>query len=147
MIRHVLVAIDPSQTAQRALREAIDLAEGLHAELTIATVVPRLPAVAYRTGVDVAALEGEIEQESEGLLREAVESVPEGISVRHVRRHGAPVEELLKVIEEVQPDVVVLGSRRRGRLASNVLGSVTASIHFHTDVPLLSIPPVEDEAA
>jgi nucleotide-binding universal stress UspA family protein len=146
MIRHVLVAIDPSNTAQRALEEAIELARGLRAELTVATVTPRLPAVAYRTGVDVGSLERDLEGESEELLRAAVASVPDDVTVRHVRRHGAPAEELLKLLDEVHPDVIVLGSRRRGRFASNVLGSVAASIHFNSTVPLLSIPPVEDDA-
>lgn len=145
MIRHVLVAIDPSNTARRALEEAIGLAQGLRAELTIATVTPRLPAVAYRSGVDVAQLETDLEQESEALLRDAVASVPDDVAVRHVRRHGAPADELLKLLDEVHPDVIVLGSRRRGRFASNVLGSVAASIHFNSAVPLLSIPPVADD--
>jgi hypothetical protein len=39
----------------------------------------------------------------------------------------------------------VLGSRRRGRLAANLLGRVGAAVHYHLRVPLLLIHPESEE--
>jgi nucleotide-binding universal stress UspA family protein len=36
--------------------------------------------------------------------------------------------------------LIVLGSRGRGRAQEGLLGSVNGYIHFHTHVPLLSVP-------
>ena len=146
MINKVLVSIDPSPTAARALETAADLARGLHAQLTVMTVVPGLPAVAYQVAVDTSELERDIEQESQKLLREAVDGLPDDLGVGHVLRHGHAAEEILKELDEGGHDLLVMGSRGRGRLASNVLGSVSAAVHFHSHVPVLTVPPEGDAA-
>ncbi len=71
MFRNILVAIDGSETARRALAEAADLAEALNARLTIIAVAPEVPGYAYRSEIDPTKLEREAEAETERLLREA----------------------------------------------------------------------------
>jgi len=65
MFRDILVAIDGSETAQRALEAAGELAQALHSRLTIIAVAPQVPPYAYRAGVDVGALEEEASKETE----------------------------------------------------------------------------------
>ena len=59
MFRNILVAIDASETARRALAEAADLAEALNARLTIIAVAPEVPGYAYRSEIDPTVLERE----------------------------------------------------------------------------------------
>ena len=47
MFRDILVAIDGSETAQRALEAAGELAEALNSRLTIIAVAPQVPPYAY----------------------------------------------------------------------------------------------------
>lgn len=141
MFRNILVAIDGSSTAQRALRHAIDLAEALNARLTIVTVAPEVPAFARGAAIDIAALEKASEDEADKRLRAAVELVPESVSVTTILHHGSAAKQILAVSRDGNYDLLVMGSRGRGRLASNVLGSVTADVHFGTTLPILVIHP------
>lgn len=141
MFRNLLVAIDGSSVAQRALQHAIELAEALHARLTIVAVVPELPTFALAAGVDTTALRKAADDEVERRLREAVDRVPDSVSVTTVLRHGPAAKEILAVSREGQHDLLIMGSRGRGRLASNMLGSVAADVHFGTTLPLLVVHP------
>lgn len=143
---NILVAIDHSDTAAKALGQASDLAEALNARLTIVSVVPPVPAYAYRAGIDVVRLESEADKEIETLLSDARERVPESVSVETRLRHGAPPDEILAQAEEGRHDLLVLGSRGRGRLASTLLGSVAGSVHFHhLAIPMLVVHPEPGE--
>ena len=141
MFRDILVAIDGSPTAERALREAAGLADALNARLTLIAVSPDVPGYAYRSGVDVAALEREAETETDRILREAVDSLPEGIPVTTVLKRGHPGERIVEQIEAGGHDLLAMGSRGRGRLTSNLFGSVGAYVHFHSRVAMLVIHP------
>lgn len=141
MFRNILVAIDGTATAQRALQHAIDLADSLHARLTVVTVAPEVPTFAGAAGVDMGALEKAAEQEAVRRVRAAVDSVPDSVSVTSIVRHGSPAKEILAVAAEDDYDLLVMGSRGRGRLASNVLGSVTGDVHFGTALPMLVVHP------
>lgn len=143
VFRNILVAIDSSPTARRALRESADLAEALNARLTIISVAPEVPGYAYRAGVDVHALALEAEAETEKLIRESVESLPADLQVTTVLKHGNPGEEIVKQISDGDHDLVALGSRGLGRVTSNLLGSVGAYVHYHARTTMLVVHPEE----
>jgi nucleotide-binding universal stress UspA family protein len=143
MFRDILVAIDGTPTAQRALEQAADLAEALNARLTLIAVSPEVPGYAYRSGVDVGALEHEAESETERILHEAVDSLPEGLPVTTVLKRGHPGERIVEQLEAGEHDLLAMGSRGRGRLTSNLFGSVGAYVHFHSRVAMLVIHPQE----
>ena len=52
--------------------------------------------------------------------------------------------EILKELERGGYDLIVLGTRGRGRTQEGLLGSVNGYIHFHAHVPLLSVPDKAD---
>jgi nucleotide-binding universal stress UspA family protein len=145
MFRNILVALDSSPTAQRALREAAELAEALHARMTLISVAPEVPGYAYRAGVDAQRLEREVETETEKLLREAVESLPDGLQVTTLHKHGHARERIVEQIEAGNHDLVVMGSRGLGRVTANLIGSTGAYVHYHSRVALLIIHPDPEE--
>jgi nucleotide-binding universal stress UspA family protein len=141
VFRNVLVAIDSSPTAQRALSEAVDLAQALNARLTIICVAPEVPAYAYRAGIDANKLEDEAEAQTEELLRAAAESVPEDLQVTTVLRHGHAGERIVEQVAEGDHDLLVMGSRGLGRVTANLIGSTGVYLHYHSRVALLVIHP------
>jgi nucleotide-binding universal stress UspA family protein len=143
VFRNILVAIDQSPTAQRALSEAADLAEALNARLTLICVAPEVPGYATRAGVDVRRLEEEAEAETAELLRAGAASLPNELPVTTVLKHGHAGEEIVKQIKAGEHDLVVLGSRGLGRFASNVVGSVGGYVHFHARAAMLVVHPEE----
>lgn len=148
MFRKVLVAIDGSPHASRALTVAVELTRQNHARLSVITSVPDpaawlLAGGAYGGAIDQAALLEETEREYRSLLEQAVASVPEDISVTSRLLHGRPSERILNELHEGEHDLLVMGSRGRGNVRSLVLGSVshhvlnaspTAVLIVHADV-------------
>jgi nucleotide-binding universal stress UspA family protein len=141
MFQNILVATDGSPDADRALTQAIDLAESQHARLTIFSAVVTPPAAAYigGGGAVAAAFAAEAETETERILGEAVERVPDGVSVSTVLS-GEPVRlALVHQITSGHYDLVVMGSRGRGALRSVLLGSVSHYVLNHSPVPVLIV--------
>jgi nucleotide-binding universal stress UspA family protein len=143
--RNVLVAIDQAGTSVRALAHATELARNLHARLTILCVVTDPPASVYGAGVDVAALDRDAERDAEALVRESAAEAPDDLSVTTIVRRGNPGEQIIAQYREGRHDLIVVGTRGRGRVASTMFGGVGAHIHFHLRVPLLVVPPCCDD--
>jgi nucleotide-binding universal stress UspA family protein len=141
MFRNILVAIDGSQTAGRALKAATELAEALNSRLTLIAVAPEVPSFAYRSGIDVRALEREATEETDKILRDAVAALPQDLPVTTVLQQGNAGERIVEQVESGEHDLLVMGSRGRGRVATNLLGSVGAHVHYHSRVPMLVIHP------
>jgi nucleotide-binding universal stress UspA family protein len=141
MFRNVLVAIDGSPDADRALEQAIDLAASERARLTLFTSVNSPPAVAYSgIGGDVVTkLTKEAQAEAERILRSALERVPEDVSVTTVMSKVPARPGLLHLLEDGRHDLIVMGSRGRGALRSALLGSVSHYVLHHSPVPVLIV--------
>jgi nucleotide-binding universal stress UspA family protein len=140
VFREILTAYDGSPAARRALEHAVDLAAALNARLTIISVVAEMPGFAYRAPVSIEALEQEAQGESEQFLRDAVAAVPDDLPVTTVLKQGNAGERIVEQLTAGGHDLLVMGSRGRGRIASNLFGSTAAHVHFHRDhVPILVV--------
>jgi nucleotide-binding universal stress UspA family protein len=133
MFRNILVAIDGSPHAARALTVAIDLAEPKNAALTVIAVVPDpspwlVGGAAYTGGVNLDELAAESEREYHQLLDAAVDSVPQDLPVTKVLAHGRAGQQILEQQQNGQHDLVVMGSRGRGSVRSLLLGSVSHEV-------------------
>ena len=122
MFRRILVAIDGSEHSALALREAVDLAQSNHATLTLMTTVPDpatwlLGGAGYPSGVDLERLADETELEYHRLLENAVESLPPDLPVTKILVHGRPAERIVEQLHSGAHDLLVMGSRGRGRCA------------------------------
>lgn len=109
----VLVGVDGSDAARRALECAVELAAGLGATLHLAT--------AFRAG----AREGEAEE----LLRAELARLPERDrpAVLHARR-GDPADVLVELAGEVGAGLLVVGQSGSGLVSRLVLGSVASRV-------------------
>lgn len=56
-----------------------------------------------------------------------------------MEREGHVGDEIVAEIESGDYDLVVLGSRGHGRLTTEIIGSVNNHVHYHSDVPTLTI--------
>jgi nucleotide-binding universal stress UspA family protein len=139
MFHNILVAIDGSPDADQALTQAVDLAESEHARLTLFSAVVMPPAAAYfgAGGTVAAAFAGDAETGTERILREAVERVPDRVSVSTVLSREPVRLALIHQITTGHHDLVVMGSRGRGAVRSVLLGSVSHYVLNHSPVPVL----------
>ena len=141
MFRNILVCVDGSPHSDRALSEAIDLAECQNSRLTILTAVPRPPCWANTplTAAGVEPIAVGLEREAKEALCAAVDRVPQSIPVTKILTEDPIRDALARQIKSGRYDLVVLGSRGRGALTASLLGSVSHYALNHSDVPVLCV--------
>jgi nucleotide-binding universal stress UspA family protein len=145
MFLNILVAVDNSDSARHALEEAIDLARAMNSRLTLITVAPPLSHYVTLAGVSAETMRKELDKWAEDILRKAAATVPDDVVVHRVQRSGHAGPEILREVERARYDLVVLGTRGRGRAQEGLLGSVNGYLHFHSRVPILSVPEENEE--
>lgn len=126
MYRNIVIAYDGSEGAKAALARAVEIAGRDGAALTVVesagdSVRPLVPG-APRIANPKTAVEGRKE------LRRAIESLDPVLQASPWVVGGPPAKAILTVAADVDADLIVTGSRGRGRLASAVLGSTSTAI-------------------
>ncbi len=141
MFSKILVAVDGSPFAERALRSAVDLAKKYSARLVVVHVVLRrfyavTPSEAGVLATTVFAKE--MEAEGREILRK-VEEYLKGESVGYECKllEGVPADEIVKAAEAEKVDLIVVGSRGLTEVRAFLLGSVSDKISHHAKCPIL----------
>lgn len=143
MFHRILVAIDGSEHARRALHEAIDLAGAMGATLTVLTVSPR-PSSLLVGGpvlppVDLRGMDDAVQREHRELLQSAADEVPKELRSEAVLMRGSPARAILEQSRKGDHDLIVIGSRGRGEMSAMLLGSVSHTVLHDSRVPVLVI--------
>jgi nucleotide-binding universal stress UspA family protein len=74
-------------------------------------------------------------------IKELLETVsPEAIEYTVKIRQGVPYMELLAVVKDQQPDMLVVGAKGRSNLADAVVGSTARKMYRRSPIPLVTIP-------
>jgi nucleotide-binding universal stress UspA family protein len=143
MFRHLLVPFDGSPHANRALDQAVDLAQTDHAQLTVMTVVPEpfdwVLVDGYTTPVSLSAFEDEAEDRYQTMLQAAVDGVDNSLPVTGFIAHGAAGQAIVDEAEAGDYDLIVMGTRGRGEFRSLLLGSVSHHVLQASPVPVLVV--------
>ena len=139
MFHRILVAVDGSAHANRALAEAIDLARLERAQLTIFTAVPRPTPFVGFAGIPPTQFANELEAEFGDILRTAADTVPDGIGVQTMLGHAPVQDALLEQVQTGRFDLLMMGSRGRGALRSALLGSVSHHLLNHSPIAVLIV--------
>jgi nucleotide-binding universal stress UspA family protein len=147
----ILVGIDFSAASERALTQAVELAERLPARLQVVHIHEMLPTVpaADMLGVmpNYGTLDERYEEERVQRRNRCSELCERVISDRV--RYGiylvdAPaVAGLLGAIATLKPNLVIVGTHGRGALKRWLLGSVSTELCRRSPVPVLVVPPAE----
>lgn len=135
--KHILVAVDFSESSRHALDQAGDLASRTGARVTLLHVL-ELPAI-YR-GQPPADFVHDIDQRASAQLDEWAELVEQKTrnQVERLVRTGAPPAQALGMIaEDPSIDLVVVGSHGRTGMKRLVLGSVAEKLVRHAGLPVL----------
>jgi nucleotide-binding universal stress UspA family protein len=141
MFHNILVCVDGSPHAERALSEAIDLAEAQRARLTILSSVATPPywASTPMSAAGIDSLAAEYQEEAEKALRAAADRVPASIPLTKILSPEPIRDALMDEINTGRHDLLVMGSRGRGALTASLLGSVSHYALNHTRLPVLIV--------
>jgi nucleotide-binding universal stress UspA family protein len=140
MIRRVLVPLDGSPLAERALRVAGDLTESLAGTLIVARVVP--PAQAgggFRPGL-LEELEESHKREAAAYLSSAADRLrADRLQVETRLLHGEPAPTLIAAASDESCDLIVISSHGMSGLGSQVFGSVAQKLLYGAPCPVLVV--------
>ena len=143
-IERILCAVDFSPTSDRAAVYAVGLASTLGASVRFQHVweMPALyplPEGALMFSADVI---GAIEQESKKRMEACVgQHQSAGVAVDGRVVEGFAPEQIVKAANELDADLVVIGTHGRRGLAHALLGSVAERVVRTSLVPVLTVPP------
>jgi nucleotide-binding universal stress UspA family protein len=144
-IKRILVAVDGSQNAKRALEAAVDMAKGLKAELRIANVV-YIPTLFWSMGVPGSAvptdkIEEDAKEAAQELVAKAVKFAKDsGVANSKgelVTDLVSPYQGIVQLAQRDGVDVIVIGTRGNGGFRKLILGSVANSVLHYADCSVL----------
>lgn len=146
-LKQILVPIDFSQCSLKALRYAVAFARQFKASITVLYVVQQyyLPGD-FTGGLDYASLEKEIEENSTREL-EAIARKEIGKAAKWVveLRMGRPVDQITKVADELNADLIVISTHGHTGLKHVVLGSTAENVVRHAPCPVLTVRAKEHD--
>ncbi len=139
--RRILVATDGTEVALRALQTAVELTSTFRAQLIIVTAVEVPELVARRLSVRQGALEDHVEQTAQKALESSLALLAEaqiGALVKVLV--GEPSGVIMAAVEQLAPELVVMGRASREEPKAFVLGTVSDRLCRQVRTPLLLVP-------
>lgn len=142
-IARILVPIDGSKSADKAVEQAIGMAVLCHSELDFVYVANVNGFVGgYPLSDSDLYPNVELENVVEAgkiILEDAAEKVPAGIAAHIHSVHGEPEEQILLLADSLNADLIVMGSRGLSALKSAFLGSVSQYVVEHAKCPVMVV--------
>ncbi len=144
MFKKIAVAFDESPEAARAFHSALELAKLTGAELTVITVIERLPAYASYVASVAPDVPQILQRERQTFYaelhhraRQAAQQAGVAVQVKSI--DGGEIDGLLHLIDEVLPDLLVIGLRRDPGGLSGWIGGTAHRMALHAKCNILGI--------
>ena len=146
-MKKIVVPFDFSSYSLAALKTAQKISSKSDAEIICITVIP--------SEVDWDLLSSEARkkhhdlideyEEAEEVLPSYIQSIAPGKgAIRQIIRIGVPNELILRVIQEENPDLVVLGAYGKGYTEGNFIGSTLQKVLRKSTCPVLAVKEALD---
>jgi nucleotide-binding universal stress UspA family protein len=139
MLKNLVVAVDGSKSAEKALSTAIELTKALSASLTLVTVTP-IHAVPVGTATAVPIMhDAEVKLHQELLSRLKDQVALAGLKASTVLLDGFVAEEILNFLDQNKFDLLIMGARGLSAGQRLFLGSVSDAVVHHAKLPVLIV--------
>ena len=138
LITSILVPVDGSVHAEKALNYALNLAEIHDAKVEIMTVVDEVKMAPDWAREYSEKLREQDEDVLTSTFSKAVKEKP-NFKISKCLAEGYASEEILKCAEKGHHDLIVMGSRGMGLVRGLVLGSVSSRVVNQAEIPVLIV--------
>jgi len=144
VFNRIVVGTDGSETAGEAVRQAVDLAKLAGAELSIVSAYApvskrRLQSEQEGAPADVQYEIGPREDVNLVLDGAAASAKQEGLEVQTHPVEGDPAEAVLKVAEDTDADLIVVGNKGMTGARRFLLGSVPNNVSHHAPCSVMIV--------
>jgi nucleotide-binding universal stress UspA family protein len=128
-VKRILIATDGSPSARKALEFGLELARAQRGHVIVAHIAPAFDTAPMAGSGMTGAMEHRVGDADRRPVAEATALADEhGVLVRAELLQGDAAREIVRLADAVEADVIVMGSRGRGRVAGALLGSVSQAV-------------------
>ncbi len=143
MFKHILIPVDGSLMAQKAVEKAVGLAQAFGSDVTLIYVIDPFPFTGL--GSDFGYGQAEYLSAASAEADEATQAAQQVLRAGGVRAETMVVNAhstwrgILDAATQVGADLIVMGSHGRHGLEKLVLGSVTQRVLSHAHLPVFVV--------
>ena len=144
MFKRIVVGTDGSETADQAVRQAIELAKLTGASLSLVSAYQ--PAPGRRLQAEQAGAPADVQyeigpREDVNLILDgaAADAKQAGIEVQTHPVEGDPADAILNVAEETRADLIVVGNKGMTGARRYLLGSVPNNVSHHAPCSVIIV--------
>jgi nucleotide-binding universal stress UspA family protein len=147
-MKRILIATDGSPASAEAVEFGLELVAEHDAEAIFVHVVPTAYIIPMGGFGTTGALPRELTESDRAPLEDAAALAAEhGVQATKTLLRGDPVEEIVAYADSLDVDLIVIGSRGHGALASALLGSVSHGVLRDSRRPVLVVRGLAARAA
>jgi nucleotide-binding universal stress UspA family protein len=140
MFTKILVAIDGSEISKRSLQMAIDEAKAWDAKLHAIYVIETGMLSSVPVDNTLEVIYSLLENEGARIMEESQKSASDaGIALETHIKQGHAGNEILKLAEEMEVDLIMLGSHGKSDIDRLLIGSVTTYVVRHSSITTLVV--------
>jgi len=137
MFERILLPTDGTDSMDAVVETATDIAGRRDAEVHVLYVVDDRAFLTLQDEMKTDVL-AELEGEGEAAIdRTATRLRESGVDVETAIRQGDPADEILAHAEEIDADLITMGTRR-GDYTNNLMGSVSQKVVARASAPVLT---------
>jgi nucleotide-binding universal stress UspA family protein len=140
----ILVPTDFSEHSDRAVRQAVDIAEQHNAKIYLLHVVDKLQQCAIDYCIPLETMmkvQSDSEKEAAKKMQEEADKIlkTKKIDLVFDVKSGTPYEEILKEQQERKADLIVIASHGRTGILKTLIGSVAERVMREAKCPVLLV--------
>lgn len=143
-MKNILVAVDGSKSADRALMKAKKIGTAFNSKITILHIIedlsnPDALHISFAAGYD-ATVQKHLQEQSAELLDDYMKNFKDySGTVDTLTQKGKPGDTIIKVAKEKGCSLIVMGHRGLGTLAGAMLGSVSHKVVNKSGISVLIV--------
>lgn len=138
MFKSILFSIDQSREAREAATVVLELVQTCQAKLTLLSVVEPIAAETgeppHSEPMTSPNKVAELLKQAEAMFSQA------GVDVKVIEREGKPAFTICDVADEIEADLIIMGSRGTGLTEEGAADSVTNRVINLSPCPVLVVP-------
>jgi len=136
----ILIATDGSPSAREAVEFGLELAADQHSAVTFVTVAPAVDVIPVGGFGFIGSIPHVVDEHEDQPLDDAHEAAEDaGVTAHQRLLKGNPVDEIVAYADVIDAELIVVGSRGHGGLASALLGSVSRGVLRKARRPVLVV--------
>lgn len=137
MFKKIMVPVDGSESADKAIKAAVEIAKSMDAELLF-LYVQNINQLAINACLTDAIMRA-VEEAGNEILERAASLVPEGVKSKELRVSGSPGPAVVEAASDQNADMIVMGSRGLGMIKAALLGSVSQYVVEQAHCPVMVV--------